>query len=201
MNKKIFELMKFSSGNIKKVFSAFVSDKYGSWTTSIGGSNTTLGAISEGFMQGIGLYVWNSGWQQYGIPDAQRTIDNLYRAQSIDFDFKQYFSHYDAWSTPGKSVTAQIGSISITNGVVYISNGTTNTQLTTIAEENVWKNISIKQSKIIINDVEYNYPQGVKFSDAKSNLLHFRIYTQANKGGHGAQVNLVIEISDISVKW
>ena len=200
MNKKIFELMKFSLGNIK-VFSPFVSDKYGSWTTSIGGSNTTLGAISEGFMQGIGLYVWNSGWQQYGIPDAQRTIDNLYRAQSIDFDFKQYFSHYDAWSTPGKSVTAQIGSISITNGVVYISNGTTNTQLATIAEENVWSSISIRQRKIIINGIEYNYPQGVTFSSAKNNLLHFRIYTQANKGGHGAQVNLVIEISDISVKW
>ena len=201
MNKKIFELMKFSSGNIKKVFSAFVSDKYGSWTTSITGTNTTLGALSEGFMQCIGLYVWNSGWQQYGIPDAQRTIDNLYKAQSIDFNFKQYFSYYDAWSTPGKSVTAQIGSISITNGVVYITDGTANTQLATIAEENVWSSISIRQRKIIINGIEYNYPQGVTFSSAKNNLLHFRVYTQANKGGHGCQVNLVIEISDISVKW
>ncbi len=201
MNKKIFELMKFSSGNIKKVFSAFVSDKYGSWTTSITGTNTTLGALSEGFMQCIGLYVWNSGWQQYGIPDAQRTIDNLYKAQSIDFNFKQYFSYYDAWSTPGKSVTAQIGSISISNGVVYITDGTANTQLATIAEENVWSSISIRQRKIIINGIEYNYPQGVTFSSAKNNLLHFRVYTQANKGGHGCQVNLVIEISDISVKW
>ena len=85
MNKKIFELIKFSS--IKKVFSAFAADKYGSWSNSMSGTNTSLGGISQGRMEGIGLYIWNSGWQQYSIPVSQRTIDNLCRAKSIDFNF------------------------------------------------------------------------------------------------------------------
>ena len=72
-------------------FSAFAADKYGSWSNSMSGTNTSLGGISQGRMEGIGLYVWNSGWQQYSIPVSQRTIDNLCRAKSIDFNFKYYY--------------------------------------------------------------------------------------------------------------
>lgn len=199
MNKKIFELIKFSS--IKKVFSAFAADKYGSWSNSMSGTNTSLGGISQGRMEGIGLYIWNSGWQQYSIPVSQRTIDNLCRAKSIDFNFKYYYTHWDTWYVNNKQICAQIGSISINNGSVYIHNGTTNTYLASVAEQNAWNAISIRQSKIIINNIEYNYPQGCSYSDANNNLLYFKIQLTVDKGGYGAQVNYVINLSDISVKW
>ena len=184
MNKKIFELIKFTQASITKEYGFFGSDKYGNWSFSTSGSGSR-------YANANGLYAQGANYQNINVTNSSaslsREIPKLCQAKEIKFAFSVTSSSF--------GVTANYTSFSFNfcNAVKYNygSNGGNGTY-----------DFTFRQQDYILNNKSYSYPQNKSLKDFNNNSISASIATSfVGSGGASLSKTLKPVSTIMTVKY
>lgn len=195
MNQKIYDLIRNSGAMLKKAYKAFASDEYGTWTNTLTG-NGGCSAVGEGVIWGMHNYAGN-GVSYRGNAYSKRTVDSLCKADEINFETWYERQGNNVWSWWAYDFIIKIADKIVFNkSGIYVNN-----KLLCAFSENNHHKISIRQRKIIVDDITYLYQDGFKLADANDNLFSTETCAiDVNAGGYGCHGVLYLHMSNIEIK-
>lgn len=202
MNSKIYNISKFSTGGIKRTYSAFVADEFGDWEILKKGTSSYSSAKKNELRANF-THVGN-GAHFSGNVTATRTIQKLKRAKSINFTFHSYRSPNNVWTYSG-GWNGYIYLLGEYVKVQYKNSGyniTVNENVICELSEKVTYDITFKQNCLYLDGVKYTYPEGTRLSNATSDICSAYSYMGlVYAGGYASAASLYVLVGDICVKW
>ena len=203
MNKKIFELMKFSENTKELLFATFSSDEYGSWTNTVSGASTHASASRNHLYSR--MHYNGNGRYTYGSSASNRTIKDLKRAKSIEFTFQAYRV---AETSISNWAGGWDGRLFLLNNFVQLHYTKTSyvlqvngTNLLSLNESAIY-DIKLKQNYALVNNIRYDYSQGTFLKNAPGNECSAYCYMgQVIRNGYACAAQLHVFVGDITAKW
>lgn len=197
MNKKIIELLKNTHHVYTRVYNAFMPDEWGSWINSIPGGSS----ISNGLIRSVCSGYTNSA--NLPRPNSSRTIDGLKYAKSINFVFSCYQKTTKGWYVREQPD----GYMQLLNGYIMVRYGgyachvmvNGNRFVTTV--NNVSYSLSFYQDYLICNGTRYDYPSGIKLSNALGNNIYAYSFGGFITSNDYFECSCDLKVSNITVEY
>lgn len=198
MNKKIFEISKYNSSYVyTRTYSAFVADKWGSWSNA--------GVFGTSSIKKNNLYAYSTGYTaspSLPNPNSSRTINGLRKAKSIHFTFSSARNNYKGWYVRSQPD----GYIQLLNGYIFVRCGG-NGNYVQVGGNNLLGtsdrasyDLTFYQRYLICNGSRYDYPQDIKLSKATHDNIYASCFAGFITSNDWFQQDYSLSIGDITVE-